>query len=1001
VSASGPNAQPIPPGRLPFVGRGRELAALEAHLQAAMAGQGRAVLLAGEPGIGKTRTAEEFATAAEARGARVVWGRCYEGEGAPAFWPWVQVIRAVARGTGPAAVRAWLGPGAVDLAPLVPALGPLRPDLPAPPALDPAHARFRLFEATTAFLTAAGTARPLLVVLDDLHWADVPSLLLLEFLAGALGESRVLLLVTYRDTEVTRPHPLARTLAALARLDDVDRLQLGGLAEDDVARVAERVGGRRPPAELLTRIHRVTEGNPFFVAEVVRLLDAQGRLAESAGDAAARPSIPPRVREVIDERVNRLSFGCRRLLTVAAVVGRAFRIGTLGRLNELTGEEVLQQVEEAEAARIVAPASGALGHYRFVHALVRETLYAEVTQAERVRLHRQVGEALVAEYGPHDEPHLAELAVHFVQAAPAGDAERAIGYAVRAAERAKRLLAHEEAARYYRLAIEGLALLSPPDPARECDLLLAIGEAEEWAGEREAAKATFARAAEVARSLCSAERLAQAALGYAGRLATTHLIDAGTIDLIHEALAAVGPEDAAPRVRLLARLADELLSSQDRDRSEVLSREAEAIARRLGDLPTLAVVLNTRHGVLWRPDMVEQRLAVATELLALAETGGDRELAMLGRHWRIVDLAELGRLAEAEAEIAVLAELAEASRQPHHRWLSAVRRGAQALLAGRFAEAETLVAEALEIGRRAQPDAALRFNLIQLIVLRREQGRMAELEADLRELSSRPEASRVRRVALARIYAEIGRADEARQWFELLAADDFASLDRDATWLDSMVLLAETCALLGDARRATVLYALLRPYADRLATGGRFVAVVGPTNLALGRLAATAGDWSAAADHFAGSLAMCEAIGSPPFVARTHLAWAEMLAARNRPADRDEAIGHLAVATTIATGTGMSRVALLADHLRDRLGRGASTPTDTPARPHGLSRREVQVLGLLAAGRTTREIGAELGIGVSTVERHITNLYRKIGARGRADATAYAFRAGLAADDRS
>ena len=276
-----------------FVGREDEMAVLRAHLDDACAGTGSVALLIGEPGIGKTRTAEELAADARLRGARVLWGRCYEGEGAPAYWPWVQLIRAYVRGHDPRALLAEMGPGAADIAQVVPEVGERLPGLAPPPPLEPTQARFRLFDSVTTFLANAASGQPLVLVLDDLHWADTPSLLLLQFLARELRRSRLLVVATYRDVEVGRRHPLSQTLAELARERISRRVPLRGFAHEDVARFIELTTGLLPPAELVAAVVGETEGNPFFVTEVVRLLAADGRLEQPEEARTWSVTIPP------------------------------------------------------------------------------------------------------------------------------------------------------------------------------------------------------------------------------------------------------------------------------------------------------------------------------------------------------------------------------------------------------------------------------------------------------------------------------------------------------------------------------------------------------------------------------------------------------------------------------------------------------------------------------------------------------------------------------------
>ena len=298
----------------------------------------------------------------------------------------------------------------------------LFPELPEPPALESEGARFRLFDAATSFLRSAAQARPLVLVLDDLHAADQPSLLLLQFVAREIGHSRLLLLCAFRDVDPTLRDPLTSALAELVREPHTTRIELAGLGEPDVAAYVELSTGRKPAPQLVHTVHDETEGNPLFVAEVVRLLDAQGRLADT--DAHLR--IPPSVRSVIGQRVGRLSQDCRGLLVSAAVMGREFGLDALRRLSGLPGQALLDVLDEAMAARVVGEVPGSPGRLRFGHALIRDTLYDELTPARRLQLHQEAGKVLEAVYAANLDSHLAELAHHFFAAAPAGVAGKAI-----------------------------------------------------------------------------------------------------------------------------------------------------------------------------------------------------------------------------------------------------------------------------------------------------------------------------------------------------------------------------------------------------------------------------------------------------------------------------------------------------------------------------------------------------------------------------------------------
>ena len=419
-------AAPSAPGA--FVGREAELQEVQRGLADALAGRGRLVLISGEPGIGKSRLADELLRDARGRGMEVLVGRCWEAGGAPAFWPWVQALRVAIGERDPDRLRRQLGQGASDLAELFPELRQLFPDLPAPFPLESEGARFRLFEAIATFIHNAASNRPLVIVLDDLHAADEPSLLLLEFLARELDRSRLLVVGAYRNVDPVLGDPLVRMLSGVAREPTTRRIALTGLAEKAVSEYVSIASGSEADAATAAAIHAETEGNPLFVSELVRLLAAEGRL----GLPNTPLGIPTTVREVISSRLQRLSEPCREAVTVASVLGREFAFDALGEVSGLSRDDLLDALDEALAERVIGEVSGTAGTLRFAHVLIRDALYDGLTMAQRLRLHRRAGDALETLYSGNLEPHLAELAHHFLAAAPAGAAQQAIDYARRA-----------------------------------------------------------------------------------------------------------------------------------------------------------------------------------------------------------------------------------------------------------------------------------------------------------------------------------------------------------------------------------------------------------------------------------------------------------------------------------------------------------------------------------------------------------------------------------------
>ncbi|MEW6297256.1 MAG: BREX system ATP-binding domain-containing protein [Thermodesulfobacteriota bacterium] len=392
-----------------FVGREKELAILQAHLDSAASGHGRLVLLVGEPGIGKTRTAHELAT--RARGAHVLIGRCYESEGAPPFWPWVQIVRAYLAVRDLEALKAEMGAGAADIAQVIAEVRDRLPELPLPPPLEPQQARFRFFDSFTTFLKNAAKAQPLVLILDDLPWADTPSLLLLQFLARELGNAYLLIIGTYRDVELGPRHPLTQTLGGLARAPGSQSLVLQGLTAPDVTRFIELTLGYSPTDALVKTVYQKTEGNPFYVTEVVHML-AMADPQAAAHDPRSTIGLPLRVREAIGHRLRALSEQCRRLLTIAAVIGREFSLIVLEAAASFGSaaleSNILEVVDEAVAARLMTPVPNSAGLYMFSHALIHETLYESLSAAQRIRLHGQVGSALEKVHQADLDPYVTE-----------------------------------------------------------------------------------------------------------------------------------------------------------------------------------------------------------------------------------------------------------------------------------------------------------------------------------------------------------------------------------------------------------------------------------------------------------------------------------------------------------------------------------------------------------------------------------------------------------------
>jgi predicted ATPase/DNA-binding SARP family transcriptional activator len=922
-------------GASPLVGREREMNALLTGLEQALAGRGGLFLLAGEPGIGKSRLSDELARHARDRGAEVLFGRCWEAGGAPAYWPWVQALRAHFRGRHPDALRLELGVGAAEVAQLLPELRELFADLSDPPSLSPEAARFRLFETLAGLLVRIAASQPVVLVLDDLHAADEPSLLLLQFVAGQLREVPLLVVGAYRDVDVEPDTPLASVVAELRRERGTHELALAGLTEVEVGRMIESRSGMQPPQPSVAAIHHRTEGNPLFVGELVRLLSSEGRLTQVSQVAPEALPIPPGVREVIGRRLRLLSEDSRRILALAAVLGREFEFGALAQLSGRAEEQLLVVLEEAIRVHVLAEVPAAPERLRFAHALIRDTLYGELGGLRRRRLHGDVGDALETVYGEDREPHLAELAHHFLAAGAARGAGKAIGYARAAGDRAVRLYAFEEAVRLYLTALDALGRDGTATDQTRCELLVALADAQSRAGDDQAAKATYLRAAELARRAELPALLARAAVGYGGRfLWARAATDAQLIPLLEDALAAIGDADSLLRVQLLSRLATALCDDPSRERRERVWQQAVQAGRRLGDPATLAYALDAGIAATEGPHRVAESLAQAREVSSLAARIGDPERAFAGHEHAFWSAWQLGDRDRRAAELASLTRLAQELQQPAQLWLATAAQAALALSEGRIGEAEDTIEHAGRLGERAQSWNATATRKLQLFVLRRERGQLEGFEHEVRDFPHEFPSPLVHRCVLAYTYARLDATAEGCAVVEQLVRRDLSRWHVDSEWLFSITLLAEAGAMLGDNGHAARLYALLLPYGTLNAVAP-IEAALGSASRALGMLATALGHFTDATRHYHDALQMNRSMGAHPWIAHTEHGYARTLLARGEPGDRERALELIRSSHECYRSLGMDSFATEAQQLERTLNaEGGSVYRTLPPTPH-------------------------------------------------------------------
>lgn len=643
-----------------FVGRESELERLRKAFDNAISSHGGLVMLVGEPGIGKTRTTQELETYAKMRGAQVLWGRTHESAGAPPYWPWLQAGNQYALAHAdelPTVIGPQMTPEAInELTRVFPWLRQGANVGVPEDASDPDVAQFRLFDAYTQYLKAIAAQAPLVVALDDLHWADKPTLQLLQHVARELARMRVLIVGNYRDTDITRQSALSETLASLNRESGFDRIVLRGLDRDEVAAYIKARANVEPRREVLDRIFEETEGNAFFLSEVVNLMAQEGTLTKTSISDIA---IPDGVREALGRRLNRLSEETNELLQIAAIIGRDFTYDTLTLLGDRDDEAILRMVEEALEARVIEETEQA-GRYRFTHAQMQETLLAELSTTRRVRLHGQVGEALEKRYGAHAEERAGRLAMHFSEAATLSPrfSEKAAMYSGIAGLQALEQAAYPEAARHFRSALS--AREGQEMDGEMAELLYELGKvaghngdvSESWRSYRQAFD-YYARAGDTARATEVAYHAGTSML----------LIRPSQIQLIERALALVG-DGTASYGRLSAALGQSAGMLGQVDRAREAFARAEAVARDLGLRRLELDVLRFSQYVIGFQLELKEAVAIGDRTIALAQELNEPLIEAIahffnaGQYW-------YGNLEQAEQHSRALRGLADRLRIPY------------------------------------------------------------------------------------------------------------------------------------------------------------------------------------------------------------------------------------------------------------------------------------------------------------------------------------------------
>ena len=961
----------------PFVGRAAETSAAEEAWAAVRAGGRQVIFIGGEPGAGKSRLATEIAAAAYAQGAVVLLGNCSPEPGGP-YQPFAECLEHLLGGTAPGALADCLPDTAAELLRLTPLVWQHRPEL-ASPGGDGGDYRRELFDAVTGLLHAAAEERPVICVLEDLHWASQPTLQLLDHVAQRSAGSRLLLLCTHRTTAPDRSDDLTYAIADLYRLDGVRRLDLAGLSTEEIAQYLAAEGGLsgRWVREYATVLRDQTGGNPFFLRELWR--DMTGAPTRAFGTRA-----PVSVRDTLERRLARLTPAERAAVETAAVLAdngdvrvvlRAADCGETGGA-EADAASVLAALDAAVSFGFLDGEDLARGRITFPHMLTRQAVLDLTSPSRRAALHARVGEVLQSS-GSRSPAGVRQLAYHFARAAALGYGETAAQYLRQAARDAERSLAFEDAAAWYTQAAD---LMDGPDSDRE-ELLLCAADSHVRVGDFASARTLYLR---LTGSADSRVRL-RAAIGYENAAWRPGLPGTEACALLAHALEGVPEDPDDPRyVWALASLGRATAFTGDVERSRQLADLALEYARRLGNRQLLVHALET---MMWQravPETVGHHLALAAELGPLAKAVQD---------WSALGTAAVfsGAIAyiggDRAAWAAATVDLDLAERGSGQLFITFMRRCggyAHAFLNGDFAAAAKVAEDLLELGRSFGPDDTEGTYGLQMYMIRRETGALEQVRPLLGAVRQAPDTWEPGLLAL---YTELGLAEEARNLlWQLLERLDGAAAQQSpwAQWTAVLVFLTEAALALGDVPAARLLRPLLAPYSGQQLIAGQFVAVFGPADAYLAALDSLLGNGDSAERLFTAALAQAAGFGALVHRASVLTAWAAHLSAGG---GADARTADMRVqARRLAAGTGQARLLRLLDRMETPATGSDEQDALNGADAAGLTPREIAVLQLLAHGNSNREIASRLKITENTASNHVRSILLKTGAANRTQA---------------
>lgn len=943
-----------------MVGRDHESRIIQGCIDSAFQDQGSLLLVGGEPGIGKTTLAHDAEQRARSAGLGVAWGRFPEDRGAPTLWPWLQALRALGHDSEDV-IRDRVGAAADDLWPMM----ALSQAAGTPAESDPellASRRFRLFEAVTSLLRWGN--EPTCVLLDDIHRSDEASLGLLRHIASIIDLQPTFVIATFRDNEVVRSHPLADLLQSVAPRPPCTVLTLGPLSAAECREHATAIGEDRPlSSDVIDEIIDRSGGNPFFLEELVRSV--------MTGEQTSNP--PATINQVILQRADLLHDRTRSTVAALSVLGRDFDIGEAEYLLD-SDESVAAMLEPALRTRLLDRFGSRV---RFRHALVRDALYGALPIDLRRAYHERLATKQLAGAPSVDE--LTDRAHHSSVAAELGSSIDVVEPSLAAARAASAGVGHADAIRWFNRA------LSEHLGSNRLPVMLELAEAQLRSGDHESARKTFELVFESAREDTAASSMAMAALGVGRCVVTAGPPDKALVAMLEQAQHSLAEEDTTLHIRLLARHGVELYW-RDGEAARRLSKEALQLLTPSTPARVRAEAMHARLFCLRGPGRLSERLAIGSELVDLAIDEELSDMEFRGRVWLIPELLQVPDLSAYRANIAALANLADRSGHPLHLWYAYLYRAQQAITIGSHETALDLAATAVEHGRRAGAQVAPVYHIGQQYLIKRDRGGLEGIIEELGELAAKFRVFPTLRALMSLLYTDIGRNEEAAAELTRLAYQRFSAVPHDSLWIATLCICAEVSFRTRTPATGALIASLLNPHAGTCAVQG-LPTCFGAVDRYIGLALSAAGRLERARAHLQRAVALHREWGFLPYELRSELDLTRNeLSGAGSPAQEKAHLSRIESIEKRARESGLERLANEAHGLHQEVEKRQ------PARLSGpggeLSQRESEVLALVAEGVTNQELAAKLTISINTVERHLRNIYTKLGVANRAEAAA-------------